>query len=282
MISINNISFAYNRTDVFDDLSMNMKGGNIYGLLGLNGAGKTTLLKLLAGLLFPKTGTIQVMEEEPLRRFPQWLSRIFMVPEEFYFPSISEEEYILSYASFYPNFDRKQFEQYRNTLEIPRGKRLHALSYGQKKKFLLSFGLASGCELLILDEPSNGLDIPSKTQLRRLVAESLNDEKIVIISTHQVRDVDTLIDPITILHQGRIVFSQSVAEISEQIHMRQTPTAPAGDAEGLLYTEPVVGSHWSVWKGADKQGGAIDLEILFNAIIANPKALVWNKEGSVV
>jgi ABC-2 type transport system ATP-binding protein len=280
-ITIEDMSFGYNGSDLFNGLNLTMEKGNIYGLLGLNGAGKTTLMKLLTGLLFPQSGTVRVMGEDPTRRHPGYLSRIFVLPEELHAPSLSEKEYLASKAPFYPLFNKEQFERYMGEFEIPRNKKLSKLSYGQKKKFLLSFGLACGSELVVMDEPTNGLDIPSKGLFRRLVAEALTDERIFIISTHQVRDVDTLIDPITILHEGRVLFEHGMAEVSERIRMTRDVTPPSSTAEGLIYSEASVGGYWSVWKGADVAGGPIDLEILFNTVIARPDlyAEIFRAEG---
>ena len=270
MVKIRNMSFGYNGGLLFHDLNLNFDKGNIYGLLGINGAGKTTLLKLLIGLLFSKSGDIQVFGENPAQRNPSLLSRIFFMPEELNAPSISEKEYVVSRSVFYPNFEHETFERYLQEFDIPRNKRLNKLSYGQKKKFFLSFGLASGSELLILDEPSNGLDIPSKGLFRRCVAESLSKNRIFIISTHQVRDVDSLIDPITILHEGKIIFEFSMSEVSERMHMTRSMTAPPADTAGLIHTEAGIGGYWSVWNGPDENGGPIDLEILFNTVISKP------------
>ena len=271
MVTVRDMSFGYNNSNLFSGLNLEMEQGNIYGLLGLNGAGKTTLMKLITGLLFPKKGKIRTMGEDPSRRTPGLLSRIFVLPEELNTPSISEKEFLLSYAPFYPGYDSAQFERYLGEFDVPRNKKLNKLSLGQKKKFMLSFGLACGSELLILDEPTNGLDIPSKGLFRRLVAEALTDERIFIISTHQVRDVESLIDPITILHEGKVLFEHSMADVNERLHMTRSSTPPAADAEGLIYSEAAVGGYWAVWKGADVNGGPIDLEILFNTVISRPE-----------
>ncbi len=180
------MAFGYNGANVFEDLNLEMTRGNIYGLLGLNGAGKTTLMKLMTGLLFPRTGTVSVLGDNPARRYPDVLSRIFMLPEELHLPGISVKEYLISRSPFFPAFDNERFKRYMGEFDIPQDKKLSKLSYGQQKKFLLSFGLACGSELLVLDEPTNGLDIPSKGMFRRLVAEALSDERVFIISTHQV------------------------------------------------------------------------------------------------
>ena len=221
------------------------------------------------------------MGEDPSRRAPGLLSRIFVLPEELNTPSISEKEFLLSYTPFYPGYDRLQFDRYLGEFDVPRNKKLNKLSLGQKKKFILSFGLACGSELLVLDEPTNGLDIPSKGLFRRLVAEALTEDRIFIISTHQVRDVESLIDPITILHEGRVLFEHDMAQVNDKLHMTRTSTPPAADAEGLIYSEAAVGGYWAVWKGPDMNGGPIDLEILFNTVISRPEvyAELFKSEG---
>jgi len=284
LVTVKDLTFGYNGGQLFGGLNLRMEKGNIYGLLGLNGAGKTTLMKLLTGLLFPDSGDIRVMGDTPSLRNPSLLSRIFMLPEELNVPSISETEYVLSHAVFFPGFDRDRFERYLGEFDIPRNTKLNKLSYGQKKKFLLSFGLACGSELLVLDEPTNGLDIPSKSLFRRLVAESVSDDRVFVISTHQVRDVDSLIDPITILHEGSVLFEHDLAEVQSRIHMTRSVSAPPADADGLIYSEAAVGGYWSVWKGADEEGGPIDLEILFNTVISRPDiyAQLFRSEGVAV
>lgn len=270
MVQVKDLSFGYGKGALFDGLNLTMEKGNIYGLLGLNGAGKTTLMKLLTGLLFPKSGEIDVFGTAPAKRHPTFLSRICVLPEELDAPSLTEKEYLMSRAPFYPAFDMALFERFVGEFDVPRNKKLSKLSYGQKKKFLLSFGLACGSEMLVLDEPTNGLDIPSKGLFRRLVAEALTEERIFIISTHQVRDVDSLIDPIIILHEGKVLFEHGILEVGERIRMTRTNTPPQADSEGLIYSEAAVGGYWSVWKGADPDGGPIDLEILFNTVISRP------------
>lgn len=270
MIEINNLSFGYDQDELFHRMDLSLEPGNIYGLLGINGAGKSTLLKLMTGLLFPDSGTVTSLGYDPVRRDPGFLARVSVLPEEMNLGNITDRQYEYTVAAFYPNFSHEHFERYLREFDIPRNRRLTQLSYGQKKKFLLAFALASGSELLVLDEPTNGLDIPSKGLFRRLVAEALNENQIFIISTHQVRDVESLIDRLVILHQGKVLLNQGMADISARINMTHTPTRPDPEAPGLIYSEPGVGGFWSVWYDNDTGGGVIDLEVLFNTIITRP------------
>jgi len=284
MIEINNLSFGYDQDELFHQMDLSLEPGNIYGLLGINGAGKSTLLKLMTGLLFPDSGRITSLGYEPARRDPGFLCKVSVLPEELNMGSITDRQYEYAVSPFYPNFSHEHFERYLREFDIPRNRRLTQLSYGQKKKFLLSFALAAGSELLVLDEPTNGLDIPSKGLFRRLVAEALNENQIFIISTHQVRDVESLIDRLVILHQGKVLLNQGMADISARINMTHTPTRPDPNVAGLIYSEPGVGGFWSVWHDNDTGGGVIDLEVLFNTIISRPDiyASLFADEGETV
>lgn len=168
MIQMHGIGFQYSRKPLFDKLDLEIPKGNIYGLLGMNGAGKTTLLKLISGQLFSAEGHVSVLGYNPAERQPQMLQELFHLPEEFLLPRMRAAEYLKLYAPFYPRFDHVAFERYCAEFDLDMSQNLNELSFGQKKKFLLSFGLASNTSLLILDEPTNGLDIPSKSQFRRM------------------------------------------------------------------------------------------------------------------
>lgn len=284
MINIENLSFGYDRDELFNQMDLQVEPGYIYGLLGINGAGKSTLLKLMTGLLFPDSGRLDSLGYDPVRRDPGFLSRISFLPEELNLGSISDRQFEYSVAPFYPNFSHEQFERYLREFDIPRNRKLTQLSFGQKKKFLLSFALAANSELLVLDEPTNGLDIPSKGLFRRLVAEALNDNQIFIISTHQVRDVESLIDRLVILHQGKVLLNRSMEEIGSRISMKHTPTQPDPGTEGLLYSEPGVGGFWTVWRDNDAGDSLIDLEVLFNTVISRPDiyASLFGKGGETL
>lgn len=200
MIHFQGVTFGYTRKRrIYDGLSLTLLPGAIYGLLGPNGAGKSTLLRLMAGLLFPQAGNLRVHGHTPGERKPAFLEDVFLVPEEFHLPPVSIRNYVRSNAPFYPNFDAAQFQAYLAEFGLSESQKLSEMSYGQKKKVLIGFGLATNTALLIMDEPTNGLDIPSKSQFRRLVAGAADEHRTILISTHQVRDLETLIDPIIIL-----------------------------------------------------------------------------------
>ncbi len=268
MIQIENLSFSYGqKRPLFKELNLSLPSGNIYGLLGKNGAGKSTLLKIISGLLFPTDGTLDVVGFRPKDRYPHFLNEIYLVTEEFHLPSIKIEQYLSLYSPFYPRFNRSLFDEYINEFKLPRDQKLNALSYGQKKNFLLSFGLATDCKLLILDEPTNGLDIPSKSQFRKIVANAIHEDRSFIISTHQIRDMENLIDPIIILDEGKIVFFENYETISKKLSITRQTELPNNNI--LVYAESYLGAYTVVTENKTMEETSMNLEILFNAIVNN-------------
>ncbi|MCK5456060.1 MAG: ABC transporter ATP-binding protein [Melioribacteraceae bacterium] len=268
MINISNLSFGYKKkSELFSDLNIELEAGSIYGLLGKNGAGKTTLLKIISGLLFPQRGICNVLGYSPQKREPDFLNQIYYIPEEFYTPSLKIQKYIELLIPFYPEFDKTKFDLYLEELEIDTQKKFTQLSYGQKKRVYLAFGLASNCKILILDEPTNGLDIPTKRIFRKLLASSINEDNIIIISTHQVSDLQNIIDPVIILDNGKIVFHKTISDIAQKISIQLQQTKPADDE--VLYYEKGAAGYTVLTENQFGQEDDINIELLFNAVISN-------------
>ncbi len=279
MISIQDLSFSYRSTDLFSQLDLSLSGGGICGLLGKNGAGKTTLLKLISGLLFPKKGSIEAANEIPLRRSSDFLQNLFFIPEEFKMPSVSPLKFMWLYAPFYHKFDPEKYESYLEKFELEPRTNLSQCSFGQRKKCLISFGLAANCDLTLLDEPTNGLDIPSKTQLRRALASVLTEDRLFVIATHQVRDLENLIDPVVILDNGKVIFNHSLEEISQNLRVETQSTLPEPGA--VLYSETHIEGFKTVVENTGEFESSLDLETLFNTVIKNPGKVkeVFEKGG---
>ena len=272
MITIENIVFAYNRKKpLFNGLSIRLEQGNIYGLLGKNGAGKTTLLKIIAGLVFPQSGKCKLNGFESRDRVPEALEDIYILPEEFELPSIKILQYVSLNAPFYSRFDHEKFNNLIGEFQLDPEKKLSQLSYGQKKKFLLAFGLSTNARLMLMDEPTNGLDIPSKSQFRKVIAASMEADQIIIISTHQVRDLQSLIDPVIIMEEGKIIFNRGLEDISH--HLLFEPQHKKEEGEKILYAEEVFGGQSAVLQNTSKRETRVDLELLFNAVINQTQAI---------
>jgi ABC-2 type transport system ATP-binding protein len=267
MLEINDLCFGYSKkSSLFNSLNLDLTQGQICGLLGKNGSGKTTLLKIISGLIFPESGSCQVMGQIPQRRHPSFLREIFLLPEDLAVPALTTDDYVKFYSFFYPRFDHTLFQQCLSEFELPVNKLLTNFSYGQKKKFLIAFGIATNCRLFILDEPTNGLDIPSKAQFRKLLASAITSEKLFIISTHQVHDVENLIDLIVILDEGKIIFQQSLFEVIKNFAFVHSQVQP--DPTECLFYEKHLSGYTAMIYNKNEQETNVNLEILFNAILA--------------
>lgn len=279
MVTLKNLSFGYTGKKLFTNLDFHLAPGNIYGLLGKNGAGKTTLLKLISGLRYPKDGECMVLNFIPQKRTPGLLEEIYFIPEEFFMPAITVGAYERTYAPFYPRFDHKTLEAYMKEFDLDVKEKLTELSYGQKKKFLLAFGLATNCKLFLLDEPTNGLDIPSKSQFRKILASALADDRVILVSTHQVRDMENLIDPIIILDDGQIIFNQYLHDVSRKLVIKMDHDQPR--TTDVLYSAKVLGGYAVVKENRSGEESRVDLEILFNAVTTNKDKIqeLFSKEA---
>lgn len=273
MIEINQLDFAYRKgAPLFRQLNLRLESGKIYGLLGLNGAGKSTLLRLMNGLLFPKAGNIRVDKWRPADRSAAFLSQLFLVTEEQMEPRGKIQRFVRTYAPFYPNFSQVLFEELLQRFEVDARATFPSLSTGQRKKVWLSFAIASNCPILLLDEPTNALDIPSKATFRSLLADLINADRTIIISTHQVRDVRYLLDHLLILKDGQMLLDQSLTEILQQFHFGVSRQKP--EAGTVYYTERVPGGYLHIGPPQEYEESLdVEIEALFNAIIQRPEIL---------
>lgn len=247
MITMESVAYGYGRKPLFEGLDLTLAPGSIAGLLGLNGAGKTSLLKLIAGALLPASGRIDVAGEDPTRRRARFLASVVFVPEDPWAPRLKVCDWLDRQKAFRPAFDQPLYDRLAAEFELGGEDHLARLSFGQRKKHFLAFALASGATTLLLDEPTDGLDIPAKATFRRMLVEACRDDRIILVSTHQVRDLENLIDPVVIMHQGKVPFVLPVNEL-----------APPLQAEGLA-----------------------DLETLFTAAIEDPGRIRRLVEGTL-
>ena len=269
MITLKELSFSYSRKkEVLDRINLEVGSGHICGLLGKNGEGKTTLLNLLSGQIFPDQGSCLVLEEIPSERNARFLQQIFLLPEEISMPEVTAIEYIKMYAPFYPTFRDDICKACVESFEINLSDRLSKMSQGQRKKVAITLALAAHTPLLLMDEPTNGLDIPSKATFRRLVASLIDDNQTVIISTHQVRDLESLIDTVLILDQRQILLNKTLNDIGEKLYF-----GPLLPEEKALYSEPTPQGTIGVTARDGKEETAVSLELLFNAAITYPKEI---------
>lgn len=257
MLEIKGLHFSYGSEELFTDLNLSFKSG-IYGLLGENGAGKTTLMKLALGLLFPKNGEVYINSKLSSKREPCVLSDLFFIPEAFSLDDIKASSYRKMYGGFYPSFSDNTFNRLLDDFSVDKNGILTKMSFGQQKKFLLSFALATNVSLLIFDEPSNGMDIPSKTLMRKHLKEMASQNKTFIISTHQVRDLEDIFERIAILHKGSLIFEKSMKEIKECLSLNGKGKTVFSDSSDKKIT---------IRKNNLEE--AVEAEMIFNAVLNN-------------
>ncbi len=268
MITLKNLNFCYKQsTPILSGINIKIERGVICGLLGSNGVGKTTLLHLIAGLLKPSTSSnLTVLGRVPFKRSVDFLSSVFIVPEEFELPRVSILKYASMYGKFYPNFSKEQLIEALQELEVNPEEKMNIMSFGQRKKAYIAFALACNTEILLLDEPTNGLDITSKAAFRRAMARFADSDRTIIISTHQVRDLEEVLDSIIILENTGVLLHQSVGDITKKLRFEVVePTTPA------IYKQPTFhGLMGVVEQDGSKEETQLDIELLFGAVTESP------------
>ncbi len=262
MIRIENLAFSYGQAPVIKNITMTLEEGRIYGLLGENGVGKTTLLTLLAGLKKPQAGTIVSDGMVPYDRKPDFLAAQYYLPDEVAPVAMTAEQYAKSVGCFWPRFDFNKFRELMQLFETDASKRMDKMSAGQLKKTYISFALACNVRHLLMDEPTNGLDIPSKTQFRSAITRYTAEDSVIVISTHQVRDLENIIDPIVILDRQDVLLSASIAEITEKLYFDYGTTLNPDS----LYTEQLPGGFIQVYANPDGAESKVNIEALFNTV----------------
>lgn len=276
MIEVKNISFSYGRgSRLFSNFSMNLSGGMVCGLLGKNGVGKSTLLHIISGLLLPESGKVLYNRHSISERGPKTLSDMFLVPEEISLPDVRLTKYLKIMAPFYPKFSFEDMYRYLQMFDVKPDCNLSKLSMGQKKKVFLSFALATNVTTLLMDEPTNGLDIPSKSQFRKALSMFMNEERAVIISTHQIADVENLLDYVVVLDYNRVLLNDSLATVSSKLSFVHSSVAPLDS----YYVQSSVDGVIAVVPAKSEEETEVNLELLFNSIISVPSvAELFRKE----
>lgn len=273
MLSINQCTFSYKRKGkpTINNFSLRLLEGGVYGLLGSNGAGKSTLLQLICGLLTPDSGEILLDDMNTRRRLPIVQSEIMLVPEEIEFPPLHLYKYVELSSKFYPRFSDEELRRHLATFGIEDNPRLDQLSMGQKKKVALAYAMACNTKVLLMDEPTNGLDIPGKSNFRKFVAEAMNDDRIIVISTHQVKDVSRILDHILIMDNSEVILNHSVNEIID--HMKFVETTKPESLPSPYYIVKGIAGAAAIIPNTDGDDSEINLELLFGFATEQPEKI---------
>lgn len=269
MIEIKDLAFSYGKTPILKSITTTLEEGRIYGLLGENGVGKTTLLTLLCGLKKVCSGSITTDGENPFDRTPTLLQNQFYLPDEVLPVAMKAECFAKERGGFWPDYDHAKFLEIMKEFENDPAKKMNQMSAGQLKKTYISLALACGCKYIFMDEPTNGLDIPSKTQFRSAIMKYTSDDSTIVISTHQVRDLENIIDPIIILDRQDVLLNASVEEITSKLYFDYgTQLHPES-----LYSEQLPGGFIQVYPNTTGEDSKINVEALFNAVHKNKELI---------
>lgn len=269
MIEIKDLAFSYGKTPILKSITTTLEEGRIYGLLGENGVGKTTLLTLLCGLKKVCSGSITTDGENPFDRTPTLLQNQFYLPDEVLPVAMKAERFAKERGAFWPDYDHSKFLEIMKEFENDPAKKMNQMSAGQLKKTYISLALACGCKYIFMDEPTNGLDIPSKTQFRSAIMKYTSDDSTIVISTHQVRDLENIIDPIIILDRQDVLLNASVEEITSKLYFDYgTQLHPES-----LYSEQLPGGFIQVYPNSTGEDSKINVEALFNAVHKNKELI---------
>lgn len=269
MIEIKDLAFSYGKTPILKSITTTLEEGRIYGLLGENGVGKTTLLTLLCGLKKVCSSSITTDGENPFDRTPTLLQNQFYLPDEVLPVTMKAECFAKERGAFWPDYDHSKFLEIMKEFENDPAKKMNQMSAGQLKKTYISLALACGCKYIFMDEPTNGLDIPSKTQFRSAIMKYTPDDSTIVISTHQVRDLENIIDPIIILDRQDVLLNASVEEITSKLYFDYgTQLHPKS-----LYSEQLPGGFIQVYPNTTGEDSKINVEALFNAVHKNKELI---------
>jgi ABC-2 type transport system ATP-binding protein len=267
VIRIENLAFGYRKHQLYHSFNLQLSEPGVYGLFGRNGSGKSTLLLLLAGLLFPQRGRIQVSGYSPAARQADFLANIYIVPEEFHLPNLRTHELASSQSVFYPNFSRAAFDEYLAIFEIPTDQRFEEMSLGQKKKAAIAFALATFTPVLLLDEPTNGLDIIGRDQFKLIMSRPEQRARIVLISTHQAHDLERIMSHILFIDSAALALSATMHELSSALRMGVAANAAQlALVTNVIYQEAMGDQIAYVAADGSDPDGAIHLELLYKAL----------------
>lgn len=278
MIDVKNVSYRYkgSKHPVFENFSLQIKEGSICGLLAPNGVGKSTLLYLMMGGLLPEKGRggcVEIDGIDVARRSYDVLSLLYLLPEEVELPSELFSQYVRARVPFYKDFSREVLADCLREFGLPQDSDIRTLSMGQRKKLAVSFALATRAKYLLMDEPTNGLDIESKSSFRRLIARHVGDGQTLVISTHLLADVETLLDHVIMLGQtddyapSQLLMDCDVSLLAEQYAFDVRTQVADADPDVLYSARRADGLHTLALRRPDDEETPLDLELLYKYVV---------------
>ena len=268
VLSIRHLSKSFGSRRILTDINLDVTPGEIFGFLGPNGSGKTTTIKLMLGLLRMEQGEIRICGRNIVTDFEEAVKSVGGIienPEMYKY--LTGRQNLEQYARMYGNIPKERFDEVIRLvgLQTRIDDKISKYSLGMRQRLGLAQAILHRPALLVLDEPTNGLDIPSKSQFRKVLASGMSEEKSVVISTHQVRDIDRLLDHVIVIDGSQVLLDESVVRITDKLFFaEQGMSDPTDDA---LYVQPSVHGNSVILPNHYGEESPLNLELLFNALL---------------
>lgn len=265
MIEFHNLTYRYPKSTfcALSDVDASI-GAGIHLLLGENGAGKTTLLHIIAGLLIPESGSLSLDGEAPCLRQPSLLQRIFFMPDTMVLPCKSVVGLEKIHAPLFPKFDGGLFRSNLQAFGLTGNETFADLSLGNRRKSVIAYALALNVDVLLLDEPANGLDITAKQVLQQMLASQISESQTLILSTHTVGDFEFLYDGLIMLSKGKLLLASSTWNISSSLQFTSSVVPPVEP----LFMEQRLGLFRAISPANHAADGHVDFTLLYNALLS--------------
>ncbi|WP_079525328.1 ABC transporter ATP-binding protein [Halobacillus hunanensis] len=259
MIEVKNITKSFAKDLVVSDVSFHVKQGSIYGLLGSNGAGKTTLMRLISGILKQNSGTIHMFGEDVFENL-RVKSRLVFIPDSLYFfPQYNVKQLAKYYKEMYPNWSEERYEQLKKIFNLDENKKVHQFSKGMQRQVVFWLSMSAMPDILILDEPFDGLDAVMRRKIKSLIIQDVAERAMtVLISSHNLREVEDICDYIGILHEGEVLLQRDLDDLKTDIHKVQVAfkdfdIAPLKRRLDILYHEKRGSVYLLIVKGNEEE-----------------------------
>ncbi|MBM4762761.1 ABC transporter ATP-binding protein [Bacillus sp. B15-48] len=222
MIEMKNVSKNFDRYKAVENVSLSIQKGSIYGLIGSNGAGKTTLIKLLSGIYLQEQGSVTIDGETVFENIAL-KQKIFYIPDQPYFLSqYTTLEMANFYKSIYPSWSDERFQKLVSSFELDVKKKIHSFSKGWQRQAAFILALSTKPEIMILDEPMDGLDPVVRKKIKNLLIQDVADrEMTILISSHNLREIEDICDHIGIIHKGKIIIEKELDDLKSDVHKIQ-------------------------------------------------------------
>ncbi|MFG6114426.1 ABC transporter ATP-binding protein [Halobacillus sp. MO56] len=222
MIKLQEVNKTFHKQQVLHDITFQIKDGSIYGLLGSNGAGKTTLLKIIVGILKQEKGSVQIEGQKVFENTDVKKRMIFIPDSLYFFPHYTIEQMANFYQNIYPSWNQERFVQLKEMFGLNIKKKVSQFSKGMRRQVAFWLALSAMPDILVLDEPFDGLDPVVRRKVKNLLIQDVADRKMtVIISSHNLREVEDICDYVGILHEGSILLEKDLDELKADIHKVQ-------------------------------------------------------------